>query len=579
MSGLNNGDIKERSDDGNINSSISFDNDNVITFALSQIYNYYSYYTVTLDSNINSNNVPSNYISASDNTIKNNYEIINNKHQLQIPIVLYNYKYNNENRDNNKDEDDNYDISGNSLVLHKNNTVDKDTNSCICISIIIIVLLSIVCLSVYTSSGTCSSINVDDNIESLEIKAVQALDNSDIATVREIVADAIAFININKANPVLDVAAFKHILARAENKEQHFTIAESLLIEIKELYEECDTDDLYATVLEDYATSLRGQGRNEEAIQSMHKAALVFDELTVLEEYLNESSPLSLGEQRDKDCLEIISPGSKELSEYLDSFSNIYNTNTTNNVYSSNISNTNTYTNTRANKPNSSNTPKMTYRHHLIRHSNSSNKRPNSPTDLDDFYDFYEDGNENCNTKANGNDENVNPNVNAHSSITYSLKPNYNPILKPKPKRQPHPSLLTPLRSSPSSSFFHNIDKMVISPKTPIKPQYSAAPVNVLSSPLPTHTLPSVKSPFDVTKDLCLSVSTNSVRVRSNIGKMMMDENRFSDANDIFDSVLETCKFLSKQNIDVDSIVKEVTIWKSNIAHSENIVRIDDDDE
>ena len=58
-----------------------------------------------------------------------------------------------------------------------------------------------------------------------------------------------------------------------------------------------------------------------------------------------------------------------------------------------------------------------------------------------------------------------------------------------------------------------------------------------------------------------------------------MDENRFADANDIFDSVLETCKFLSKQNIDVDSIVKEVTIWKSKITQNENIVRLDDDDE
>ena len=58
----------------------------------------------------------------------------------------------------------------------------------------------------------------------------------------------------------------------------------------------------------------------------------------------------------------------------------------------------------------------------------------------------------------------------------------------------------------------------------------------------------------------------------------MMDEHRYSDANEIFDSVLETCKFLSKQNIDVDGIVKEVYQWKSTINHS-TINRIDDDDE
>jgi hypothetical protein len=61
---------------------------------------------------------------------------------------------------------------------------------------------------------------------------------------------------------------------------------------------------------------------------------------------------------------------------------------------------------------------------------------------------------------------------------------------------------------------------------------------------------------------------------------MMMEEHRYSDANDIFNSVLETCKFLSNQNIDVGNIIKEVTQWKSQIiSHTHNVVRIDNDDD
>ena len=482
--------------------------------------------------------------------------------------------------------------------------------------------------SIHSTIMRINDNNIEQKVRNFEKLAIDALNNNDVAMVRAIVSLAINYINkIKPSSSLLEIAAFKHILARVENKERNYETAEVLLKEIKDLYEACcsDSDDVYATVLEDYAASLQGQGRTYEAIESMHKAAEIFDQIEMLEDYQHDDSNNSTSSSLlsavansilDKEKVPIeISPDSKELSEYLDSFSNIYNTTTTNNVYYTSSVDTSSNPNSHisasiSTASDSVMTPsKITYRHHLIRYSNKKVKRPSSPVDLDDFCvddDDDDDHNNSSNTNSSNtnsnenaivvsteniiteivNDENMDPNLKTENNIVYSLKPIKNPILNSKPRRplsSSSLSSLTPLKSSPSSSFFCNIDKIVVSPTTPLKQQIVTT-ANLVATPNPSSSssssspLRQTKSPFDVTKDLCLSVSANSVRVRSNIGKMMMDEHRFADANEIFCSVLETCKFLSKQNIDVDSIVKEVSNWKSIINHSV-INRISDDDD
>lgn len=433
-----------------------------------------------------------------------------------------------------------------SLIYYNSNyNIETNTLEVLLSSVLVLVLvyvLGAVTALVYQSMYTIRSRrgrNVDDHIEILEKTAIEALETGNLLQDGDTVTQDFDFI------------------------KQNYVSAEKLLREVKDFCEKCDADDV---------NSLKSQERTTETIQSMHIYAAVFDEMLTIEDCHLISSPVVAIETGQ--IKESMSPATKELSEYLESFSNIYNTNTTNNVYISNISNTNAYINNTNGSIKIETPGKFTDRPHLIRCSSNASKKVISPTDLDDFYDFYDDDIENINP-------NIKASTNANTSITYSIKPISNPILKPKlkPKRPLHTSSLTPIKQlSPSSSVFHNIDKTMLSPKIQRQPAFVFHSTNS-TSPIPSPTTSTVKSPFDATKDLCLSVSTNSVRVRSNIGKMMMDERRYADANDIFDSVIETCKFLTQQKIDVENIVTEVNIWKSEIVNTGNIVRIDNDDD